>query len=340
MSLGGLRTNQAYGPNAPVAAPQGGQSAPAPPLQGLNSNQNRQPAPQGPNQPSWNGPNAPQVAPLNQGNNQLGPNSQQQKDAQAQRDRLGKSLNTLNNTWLDENSVRGDGANVISDRLNFGNRKQVEGPPQVIYVPKPVTKVVYEDVFVDSPSVVDDSLNNNARSILAESQAKIALLLMENKRLHYRVAQRVQELARLRSTPVTQIVQPTTVQVVTPVVQQAPVRQVYVASNQPVIRRSVVTPVTTTAPTVIRRSNVSYATPITTTTAPTVYRTSNVSYAAPTTSVAPTVIRRSNVTYSNPTTSTLPVNTYTPTYSTGVTRVAPTTGYTTSVANSAIPLAL
>src|SRR3990167_1606575 len=55
--------------------------------------------------------------------NPQGPNTQNDVNSQQQRDRLGKSLNPLKNTRLDENSVRGDGANVISDRLSFGNKK-------------------------------------------------------------------------------------------------------------------------------------------------------------------------------------------------------------------------
>lgn len=43
---------------------------------------------------------------------------------------LNLSTNPINNTQLDESSWRGEGANTISDRLNFGGGKRViEGPP-------------------------------------------------------------------------------------------------------------------------------------------------------------------------------------------------------------------
>ena len=310
-------------------------------------------APQGNVQPQNGQPNPqgyPQVAPqptqtgLNQGaprvplapsqGNSLAPTANQ-NDPNIQRDRLGKSLNTLNNTWLDENSVRGDGANVISDRLNFGNRKQVEGPPQIIYVPKPVSKVVYEDVVVDSPSVVDDSLNNNARSIVAESQAKIALLLMENNRLRWLVSQRNQELTRLRSAPVVTRVEPVVTKIVQPVTQVTQVIQAPPSCPtclRPFPHGWTGPGLTTTTGTVVRTSG-GYTT---STVAPSVVRTSN-----QITTVQPTVVRTSN-----PVTTVQPSTTYRPatntttgtTYTTSSTTVAPATtstyntnaGYTTS----------
>ncbi len=119
---------------------------------------------------------------------------------------LNKSLNNINNTYLDENSRRGDGANVISDRLNFGGgRSMVEGPPQIQYVTKEIIKEVYEDEYLPAVTpveVFDDSININGKNILAETMAKAALLIMENNRLRWVESQRTAEITRLRAVPI------------------------------------------------------------------------------------------------------------------------------------------
>lgn len=101
-------------------------------------------------------------------------------------------------------AARGDGANVVSDRLNFG----AGAPPQtVIGEPTIEYRQVYIDKFVEEPQIVntpgrvhyDDSININITNILAESYAKVALLLMENNRIRWLEAQRDAELEKLRN---------------------------------------------------------------------------------------------------------------------------------------------
>lgn len=143
-----------------------------------------------------------------------------------EKDALNRSRrNPINNVELNEASVRGDGANIISDRLNFGGvKKIIEGAPQVVFVPKEVVKEVEVEEVVPGRAqvILDDSVNANARNILAESMAKVALLIMENNRLKWVESQRNAEIARLTSAP--------------PVVIQQPVRQVVVQAPKQVIR--------------------------------------------------------------------------------------------------------
>jgi hypothetical protein len=142
---------------------------------------------------------------------------------------LNRSYNQLNNTYLDENSWRGDGANVISDRLNFGGGKTIiQGEPQIQYIPKEIITEVYEEEYAPSkisslaPTVTyDDTININGKNILAESMAKVSLLIMENNRLRWLESQRNAELARLKSAPV-QIAVPIKPIIPTRVVVEAP----------------------------------------------------------------------------------------------------------------------
>lgn len=174
-----------------------------------------------------------------------------------QNSNLNKSLNRINETYLDENSRRGDGANVISDRLNFGGgRSFVEGPPQIQYVPKEIIKEVYEDEYLPATTpvdIMDDSININGKNILAETMAKAALLIMENNRLRWVESQRTAELTRLRSVPIP-APQPAMISVVAPplpppqptmitvVAPPPPPQPVITIAPQPAIVRTVVEP--------------------------------------------------------------------------------------------------
>ncbi len=184
---------------------------------------------------------------------------------------LRKSINPINNTFLDESSWRGDGASVISDRLNFGGRREVVGPPQIQYVDRPVERIVYEDEILPAVApvnIIDDSINQNARNILAESMAKVCLLIMEGNRLKWVESQRTAELTRMRggvafvptplgippvpvvaSTVTTPIVRPTTTVVSAPTTTV--LRPSYTATTSPIIRPTTGV-VTSTVPTVIR----------------------------------------------------------------------------------------
>ena len=63
-----------------------------------------------------------------------------------------------------------------------------------------MTHTVYQPVEMVRQQVVDDSINTNARNILAESQARVALFLMENNRLRYYESQLVSEIRKLSPT--------------------------------------------------------------------------------------------------------------------------------------------
>lgn len=156
---------------------------------------------------------------------------------------LRSSLNPVSNTYLDESSWRGDGANVISDRLNFGGRRFVEGPAQVQYVQKPVERIVYEDEIAVAPviaPIIDDSINQNARNILAEAMARVALLIMENNRLKYIENLRTTQLGGVRTVGFQQTTQmPVALPPVpiirqsNPIITQGPMQQ-RIVTGQPV----------------------------------------------------------------------------------------------------------
>jgi hypothetical protein len=194
---------------------------------------------------------------------------------------ISKSRNYLIERDLNDDFVRGGGANVISDRLNFSQRRVVQGPPQIHYVDNPIEKVIpYQDAAIGgrraiaSNNETDDSINITARNILAEAEAKVALLIMEGHRLKWLEAQRREELRRLKSQavplppttqpPVTRVVQsPVPAPPTTRVVQQSPspqpttrvVQQPAVVSTSPVVQRvSQTNPVVVQQPTRVVRA--------------------------------------------------------------------------------------
>lgn len=140
-------------------------------------------------------------------------------------------------SYLSGDVPRGEGLTYVSDRLNYG--KAAPKPPrEVVEVIK--EKIIWKDAPADhtavhsevvTKQVVDDSININARNILAEAMARSALLVMENNRLRYKEKQVVQEINSLRSAPVR-----------APPVVQRPVETVTHTVYQPVemVRQQVV----------------------------------------------------------------------------------------------------
>ena len=100
-------------------------------------------------------------------------------------------MSTLNatQTGLATSTIRGDGATKQANKLNLGHTSTVLGAP----VLPPVIvedRVVEKKVYVDVDSVEE-------KNIIAEAFAKMALLIMENKRLRARLVARQEELSRL-----------------------------------------------------------------------------------------------------------------------------------------------
>jgi hypothetical protein len=138
---------------------------------------------------------------------------------------------------------RGEGINYVSDRLNFGKAAppKPQPPREVVEVIK--EKIIWKDdpnqntnarTEVVTKQVVDDSININARNILAEAMARSALLVMENNRLRYKERQVVQDINALRSRPV---------ETVSRAVYQPPVETVSRAVYQPPVETTVYKPV-------------------------------------------------------------------------------------------------
>ena len=122
---------------------------------------------------------------------------------------LGKSRNLVTGVELNDESTRGDGANIISDRLNYNPKKVVQGPPQIKYEYKTVEVPKYVEMpATDKKASILD--NTHAINILAEAEAKVALLIMEGNRLKWLEAQRKSELARIRGTTTQQTTVPAT----------------------------------------------------------------------------------------------------------------------------------
>ena len=139
---------------------------------------------------------------------------------------LNQGLNqSLNNNFYASNvagsQFNGSGAQVQADKLNLARNQPAVTvkPGQVQYVEQPVEQVqVVKREQVRGGGRVLNPLDPNLRNLIAESQAKIALLLMENNRVKWNVAQKDAEIARLRATGSTQVVvsQPTTTTVLRP----------------------------------------------------------------------------------------------------------------------------
>lgn len=185
----------------------GQQQALGPAQGGQRPSQTGQPGAQGQTAPNQK----PNPQPNQQPNQQTGPGTKPAANNQGKSNLgdLSKSRNHLIERDLNDDFVRGGGANVISDRLNFSQRRVVQGPPQIQYVDNIIERVVPAPAAGGRRGIapgqsgavsgdVDDSINITARNILAEAEAKVALLIMEGNRLKWLEAQRREELRRLR----------------------------------------------------------------------------------------------------------------------------------------------
>lgn len=110
--------------------------------------------------------------------------------------------------------LNGTGSQVQTNKLNRRgqggpNVVVVPGPVQVIDQPVEVIKKVKKQVATSSAPVVQTNpLDANLRNLIAETQAKVALLVMENNRIKWRIAQKDAEIARIRGTSSTGVIRP------------------------------------------------------------------------------------------------------------------------------------
>ena len=210
---------------------------------------------------------------------------------------------SLNNNFYASNvaasQFNGSGAQVQADKLNLSRNTPAVTvkPGQVQYVEQPVEQVqVVKREQVRGGGRVLNSLDPRLQALIAESQAKIALLLMENNRIKYNIQQKDAEIARLRTTGQQVIVtQPTTTTVLRP--------------SNTVVTSHVVRPTTTVVQpsTTVYQQGTSVVRPTTSTT--TVVQgnpaTSTIVQGSGSTIVRPAT---STVTTTNPTTTTTVVN--------------------------------
>ena len=100
------------------------------------------------------------------------------------------TLNANQPTGLASSTIRGDGATKQSNKLNLGHTQMATPAPAQQAPVQTAPRVVEKKVYVDVDSVEE-------KNIIAEAFAKMALLIMENKRLRSRLNNRQQELRRL-----------------------------------------------------------------------------------------------------------------------------------------------
>jgi hypothetical protein len=105
--------------------------------------------------------------------------------------------------------LNGTGSQMQTNKLN----RKGAGGPNVVVVPGPIQYVeqpveviktvkrpAVSKIASAAPVVEYRQLDPALRNLIAETQAKVALLVMENNRIKWRVAQRDAEIARYRST--------------------------------------------------------------------------------------------------------------------------------------------
>ena len=91
--------------------------------------------------------------------------------------------------------IKGDGSSKQANKLNLGHTNTSVAPAPAP-APAPPAPVVVKDTIVEKKVYVDvDSVEE--KNIIAEAFAKMALLIMENKRLRSRLATRQAELRRI-----------------------------------------------------------------------------------------------------------------------------------------------
>lgn len=119
---------------------------------------------------------------------------------------LGQSNpNNFYTSGIAASQLNGTGSQVQANKLNRNKNAAgvtvVPGPVQYIEQPVEVIKKVKKQVYAQTaaPVVQMNQLDPTLRNLIAETSAKIALLVMENNRIKWRISQRDAEIARLRS---------------------------------------------------------------------------------------------------------------------------------------------
>lgn len=108
---------------------------------------------------------------------------------------------------ITSSQLNGTGSHVQTNKLNRKGLGQnvvvIPGEVQIVDQPIEVIKKVKKQVAVTSAPVVQyRELEPSLRNLIAETQAKVALLVMENNRIKWRIAQHDAEIAKIRGQPV------------------------------------------------------------------------------------------------------------------------------------------
>ena len=186
------------------------------------------------------------------------------------------------------------------------------GPVQIVEQPYEVVQVIKKPRAIQAPPqaiVTTNQLDPSLRNLIAETQAKIALLVMENNRIKWRIAQKDLEISRLRSGSSVNttgtayssvpgaVIRTSGTSTIQPVIRTSGVATttIPIATTGTVVRTSGVSP----APVVVRRSQTSSYQPVGTTS----YVPTSTAY-VPTSTIAPPSQGVTQTRYSNTTTTT------------------------------------
>lgn len=151
---------------------------------------------------------------------------------------LNQSINNnFYTSGIGASQMNGTGSTVQTNKLNLSRNQPTvvvaPGPVQIVEQPIEVIKTIKVPVYQQGPDqVVQNPLDKKLRDLLAETDAKVALLIMENNRIKWRIAQKDAELTKLRGG----------VKPVSPVVNNpnntfAPVKSIYIDPKKPPVNQ-------------------------------------------------------------------------------------------------------
>lgn len=223
--------------------------------------------------------------------------------------------NNFYNSGIAASQLNGTGSQVQANKLNLSrNAPSVyvkPGPVQIVEQPYEVVQVIKKPRAIQqAPQIIvtTNQLDPSLRNLIAETQAKIALLVMENNRIKWRIAQKDLEISRLRSGSASSttgmayssvpgaVIRTSGISTVQPVIRTSGIATttIPIATTGTIVRTSGVSP----APVVVRRSQTSSYQPVGT---PSYVATS--SY-VPTSTISPPSQAVTQTRYSNTTTTT------------------------------------
>lgn len=112
--------------------------------------------------------------------------------------------NNFYNSGMAGSQLNGTGSTIQTNKLNLQRNAPgvvvTPGPVQIVEQPVEVVKTVKRTIPAPAiaPTRTLQQLDPNLRNLIAETHAKVCLLVMENNRIRWRIAQKDAEIARAR----------------------------------------------------------------------------------------------------------------------------------------------